>query len=292
MSECPFCGSQVSEDLVTYGGTCPKCFAEIPGEEAATDPGVEVKAALDRRDRRKATLRMVASLSAMLFVVGCTGFAAMVTLLWPEPQVAAILDFDVLEFPIPDIAGAEGDTQDGSEGSTAAAPKPGSTPKIGAGASAGSLQDDRVASIEPARPRPDVGLISPERAIVVPRPGAPSGAARLSIDMPTVRRDDNVVLTDEAAIRDMIGERLVEFVPGLSICYERRIKVSPSLKGRWRLKLSVLPSGMVDAVSVEALERSDGELERCVVEHIRERWRFGRINVTQPVSRTLRFYPQ
>ena len=46
----PLCTPQ---DLVTFGGTCPKCFAEIPGEEAATDPGADVRAAIERRAARR-----------------------------------------------------------------------------------------------------------------------------------------------------------------------------------------------------------------------------------------------
>lgn len=298
MAECPFCGSQVSEDLVTYGGTCPKCFAEIPGEEAATDPGVEVKAALDRRDRRRATLRVVASLSAMMLVVGCTGVAAIVTLLWPEPEVAAILDFDTLDFPIPDIAVAEVEPETPGPRPKSKKPAPSDVAKlgpgtVGPGASAGDLREDGVASLDPARTRTEPGgLITPDRAVVAPRTDAAPSLGGLSLSAPQVRRDDNVVLSDPAAIRDMIGERLIEFVPGLRVCYDRRLKVNPSLKGSWRLVFSVQPTGLVDGVTVSPLGRADGELESCVAEHVRERWRFGRITITQPVSRTLKFYPQ
>ena len=45
LAACPFCGRDVDADLVTYGGKCPHCFGEIPGEEAPTDPGEEKKAA-------------------------------------------------------------------------------------------------------------------------------------------------------------------------------------------------------------------------------------------------------
>jgi hypothetical protein len=302
LAECPFCGSQVSEELVTYGGTCPKCFAEIPGEEAATDPGVEVKAALDRRDRRRATFRTVALLSVMMALVLCTGSVALVTLLWPEPEVAAILDFDELDFPIPDIAGVE-EVALGAPRKPRPRSSPGSVEDragrlgsgvdLGNGASASELGEDGTAEVDPARRvRTELGPLVPERTASGSSPGSSSGAGRLSIDMPTVRRDDNVVLSDPDAIRDMIGERLVEFMPGLTVCYDRRLKVSPTLKGRWRLKFSVLPSGAVSGASAEGLDRRDRELEACVAEHISEHWRFGRITVTQPVSRTLKFYPE
>ncbi|MEL6349587.1 MAG: hypothetical protein AAFV53_41170, partial [Myxococcota bacterium] len=41
MDSCPFCGAEVEEELVLYGGTCPHCLNPIPGEEAPTDPGAQ-----------------------------------------------------------------------------------------------------------------------------------------------------------------------------------------------------------------------------------------------------------
>jgi hypothetical protein len=165
--------------------------------------------------------------------------------------------------------------------------------KVGEGASASELGDDGTAEVDPARRvRTEIGPLVPERTATGSRSGTSGGLNNLSINMPTVRRDDNVVLSDPDAIRDMIGERLVEFTPGLTVCYDRRLKVNPTLKGRWRLKFSVLPSGAVSGASAEGLDRRDRELEACVAEHISEHWRFGRITVTQPVSRTLKFYPE
>ena len=46
VEQCPFCASEVTEQTILYGGTCGSCFAHIPGEEAATDPGEDAKAAL------------------------------------------------------------------------------------------------------------------------------------------------------------------------------------------------------------------------------------------------------
>ena len=43
MGECPFCKAQIDEEILLYGGTCPTCLIEIPGEESATDPGVPVE---------------------------------------------------------------------------------------------------------------------------------------------------------------------------------------------------------------------------------------------------------
>ena len=39
MGPCPFCGKGVERDILVNGGRCPHCLIEIPGEEAATNPG-------------------------------------------------------------------------------------------------------------------------------------------------------------------------------------------------------------------------------------------------------------
>jgi hypothetical protein len=49
-----------------------------------------------------------------------------------------------------------------------------------------------------------------------------------------------------------------------------------------------LTSGEVADVSVSALEKTDGELEQCIAERVRD-WRFEPIGQVQPVSKTLRF---
>jgi hypothetical protein len=270
VAECPFCGSQVTEDLVIYGGTCPRCFAEIPGEEAATDPGEDVKARQDRWDRFRARVPMLLGLLVLTLIVGCTGLTALVVVVWPEPEVAAILDFDALDYPMPDLVGV---TDAGGGGATP--PEPTSS-----------------ASAPRPSPRPTSSRPAPER----PGPVAstsphPSGSVDLSLEGPRVRRDDNVVLSDPDAIRDMIGERMVEFIPGLKVCYDRRLKVSPSLRGRWRLSFTVAPSGEVSRAAAVGLDKGDAELESCLKSHVEKNWRFGQITIAQPVQRTIRFYP-
>lgn len=270
LAECPFCGSSVTEDLVIYGGTCPKCFAEIPGEEAATDPGEEVRAAQDRWDRFRARIPVFLGMTALLFVVSCTGMTALVAVLWPDPEVAEILDFDLdSSYPTPDLVGpatAEpAPTQDVPERPTPGSEASPSTP---------------VAANDPPRPRP-----------AAPTPRRPDGTVDLSLRAPTVRRDDNVVLSNPDAIRDMIGERMVEYIPGLKVCYDRRLKVAPTLKGRWRLKFTIATDGTISGADAAGIDKSDAELEACLVEHVVEHWRFGKISLAQPVQRTLRFFP-
>lgn len=321
MAECPFCGSSASEDLITYGGTCPKCFAEIPGEEAPTDPGAEVRAVQERRDRRRATFRAALGLAAMLAIVGCAGVTALTVVLWPEPEVAEMLDFDTLDFPMPEIVATDDRPDAGGTQVAVAAPQPGTAPKAGSsggsrptssggasgaekfakggspiadgGASAADLGGDGVASTEgPRGLRTGTGPAAPDMNLAGPTSSQRAGIADLSLEAPKVRRDDNLVLDDPDAIRDMIGEYMVQYIPALNVCYDRRLKVVPSLKGRWLLNFTVTTSGKVKAASVKAEDGGDPELEQCLVEHIEDNWKFGKISRDQPVRRTLRFQPR
>lgn len=303
MVECPFCGSEVTEDLVTYGGTCPKCFAEIPGDEAPTDPGAEVRAAQERKDRRGRTLRMAFAFSLLLALVSCTGVTALGVVLWPKPQVAEMLDFDTLDVPLPDLVGAPSGELGGA---TAPAPTtgpktprpPGPKPTNGGGTPAPTVNPVAPVPVaEPTsgtgtRPRPqpggDLGPADPTRGTGSASKG-PGGLDDLTIGGPAVRRDSNTVLSDPDAIRMMVGERLREQIPGLQICYDRRLKVDPTLKGRWLITFNVLPSGKVSGATATGLDRQDAQLEQCLTHHVETNWVFGKINVTQPVKRTITF---
>jgi len=253
----------VTEDLVVYGGTCPKCFAEIPGEEAATDPGIEAREAEDRWDRIRARLPMLLGMTLLVLIVGCTGLTALAVVVWPSSEPAEVLDFDALASPMPDLLGA-GD---------AGAPEVASTEPSGR------------ASNHSSTPRPGSTGIKP-----VPKP--PPGAVDLSLDAPRGHRDDNVVLTDPVAIVYMIGERMIENIPGLKTCYDRQLKVTPTLRGRWKLSFTIETSGAVSQAVAQPLDKSNAELESCLVKAVQDRWKFGKISIAQPVQRTLRFNPE
>ena len=307
MAECPFCGSPVTSHLVSHGGTCPRCLAEIPGEEAATDPGAEIRAARERHDRRWITYRNYFLSAGAIGTVSVAGIVAITLALWPKPQVAALLDFDKLDFPMPEVVASEAmavvPPADDRIATVQAPPRPGTKPSAtsatrfapgqpiaGGTADAGDLADARGAETTGARTRtgtadpagPSLGL-SPA---VGPRP-----TADLSLQAPRVRRDDNLVLSDPDAIRQMIGEYMREQIPQLNGCYDRRLKVDPGLGGRWKLQFVVDRDGSVEHAVVEPIEIADAELEACIVSHVEREWEFGKVAMNQPVSRTLRFQP-
>ncbi|MFT7521750.1 MAG: hypothetical protein ACI9MC_003902, partial [Kiritimatiellia bacterium] len=102
MSECPFCAADIDEQVTLYGGTCQNCFAIVPGEEAATDPGEDVKQVQVVEDRKRAKRRALLPFAlAVPLVVGVVGVATWFFLA-PQPELA-VLDLDAGEYYMPDL---------------------------------------------------------------------------------------------------------------------------------------------------------------------------------------------
>jgi len=102
LDACPFCGGQVDRQIVLYGGSCPRCFADIPGEEAATDPGEHVKQKLAQQDQKRASRRtLLPMFIATPVVVALVGLALWLALR-PEPELA-VLDLDDGVYYTPDL---------------------------------------------------------------------------------------------------------------------------------------------------------------------------------------------
>jgi hypothetical protein len=99
LANCPFCSGGVDEDLIIYGGPCPNCFAEIPGEEAPTDPGEEKKRVIVAKEQRRAMIRAVIPFALATPVVFLLAILAvmMVTKPW-QPDVGEFIDFDDDEY--------------------------------------------------------------------------------------------------------------------------------------------------------------------------------------------------
>jgi hypothetical protein len=303
-ASCPFCGSEVPAELVAEGGTCPKCLAEIPGDDAPTDPGQEVRKEQEQSDRIRARIPIVVAFGLLFLLVSVTGVVAIGVVLWPEPEVAELLDFDAIDFPMPEVASAADLAP--PPVADAPPPAPGKSPKPGPREFKGpNIQVPDLASSGGA-PIPEGGSVSggemdgPRRVRVGAAagpaigPSGPSGPTTVgggvvTIGGPKVRRDDGRTLEDAEEIRMMIGERMREYIPGLQYCYERRLKVKENLAGRWSLTFTVMPTGAAENIVVRGIETQDSELEGCVADIVAERWRFSKLKVQQPVKKTLTF---
>lgn len=104
MEPCPFCNTNVNEDLLRFGGTCPSCFGEIPGEEAATDPGEAANAALvqadEERVRRRMLIPAIVALIVLLSLSTTVCFVGYKTMYTPTGVVVAAELTEVTEVTV------------------------------------------------------------------------------------------------------------------------------------------------------------------------------------------------
>lgn len=288
LAACPFCGRDVDADLVTYGGKCPHCFGEIPGEEAPTDPGEEKKAAelkvhaAQVQRARRAPLVLAGFL--LLGVVGATGFALFTALV---PRDMPVLNLDDSEYDMGEFAtlvayeAPKTTTVDGnpksdtgspkapkSDGTKVEAPFAGVGSKLlgedgaipttatdpGTAKAPGESGPRKVASTGPLEPQ---GLGSNE-------PTASSGTGTPSLDVGVEirrREQQGVKLMDDNQIVDMIKYVLTAELPKLRSCYESRLKQNDALAGRWTLEFTVTEAGKVSGAVATGQDMQDAELE-------------------------------
>jgi hypothetical protein len=301
VANCPFCGEEVSEDTVIYGGPCTSCFAEIPGEEAPTNPGEEVIAQQVEADRRQAGMRSLVPVALLVLLVLGLGAGAVVVMLTPEPEIV-VLDFDELDdFAEPTIVANDqliAKTESGAtdaEATASGAPKPGPRP-------APKPSATPVPQGEAATPRPDLDAgpagrvastgpsVGPSTGPTIGRRPSAEGIGLSGVgEVTAARRGD--VLTDPDAIRKSVGQNMSAQIPRLKGCYDQRLKAEPNLSGRWRVKFTVTKAGRVKNAVAEGLQMKDAEFEACLARDV-ARWTFDRMAVDQPVQRTLRFEPE
>lgn len=323
MGQCPFCSGDVAEEVLLFGGTCPHCFAVIPGEEAATDPGEAVKHELETADKRRAQRRAILPILIALPVVAAVAGVSIWIALRPAPELA-MLDLDDGEaytFDFELVADA-GDAAAQVEADPALAPArakvggpaaggatraTGGGPKIRAVdlTGAGTSDDAVAAAIRSTKLDESVAVDAPIRAtddrvptslggelgsgLQIAAPDAPVAASAISRGGPLTL--DAGPLTIETEIAEMVRSRQRQYMPRLGACYTQARNSRPDLAGDWLLTATVQTDGSVAAISLVGQSASDPVLEECVVRQV-ERWRFQTISRPQKFSKTLPFKPR
>jgi hypothetical protein len=308
LSACPFCGGDVDRDLIRFGGPCPRCFAEIPGEEAPTDPGEEVRSAQAAKDRRRSTVRALVPIVLAAPVVAVLALIGLYLVLRPPPEVA-VLDFDDYDYPMPELVGRV----DEAPPTEAVEVAKGERPRNSGADRKGSVED-RMNKLAAAGKidggsgtpqleagvgsagRPGMGTRGP-RGLDAPSAADPelkaTGSRRAGVDFgitEVTQSRRGGVYRDPDQKRKMIADAMAVQVPRLNACYERRLKTAPDLTGRWRVKFLITQAGGVQQAGAVGLETNDGEFEACLSREL-GKWKFDRIDQDQPVQRTLRFRP-
>jgi hypothetical protein len=292
-ANCPFCSGTISEELARNGGNCPHCFNPIPGEEAATDPGVEAQQAeaeASRVEERKQTGgRMVVLVVLLLGAIGTGGW-----LYWQqlqeEEKIAEILmdDGDDVEFffmdaeQIDSLTAEEQAAAAAQAAADAKANKPVAVraPKEDAG-SFGS-GDDRFADDGTAEASTGGSGDGPTLTTTSMGPAGLSTGPSVGIS----RKD--IVLSDPAEIQKMAGTAIKRYSGQIKSCYETELKSNESLRGSWTLTFTINPDGTTSSAAVKAKNASDPGLEACMKRQVAN-WSFQKISKPQPVGKTYRF---
>lgn len=325
MESCPFCGAEVPEQLIVYGGSCPSCFGEIPGEEAATDPGTDVMEAENAKMVAQAKRRSFVPL-LLLLLLG-TGVAAFVAFLavQPEPELP-IMDLDedagYLAYLAnlrqeeakrveAERAAAEAAKKE-SEKTAVAAKGPGkasptgaevngpgamSAPKLG-GASgldeasllSGLKADSGEDVLKTVRQAKDLELPGSKGDIDLPGAG-PSTGRLTSGDsmMGSVQvKQEARPLSDPNEVKLMIYQVLDRRLPKLRNCYENALKANPGLGGEWQLIMTIETDGSVGAPQVRPLGMSNANFESCMMGQM-TKWRFSRLTKPKRISKKVEF---
>lgn len=298
MPRCPFCKGEVGEDLLLYGGHCPHCLNEIPGEESATDPGAaararaeqEARAAAARIQRRNRILSVVAGL---MLVAGIGAYVA----LHEEPVVMSLDDEgDIYIAPASSHHSETLEQQAAAEKARAdaeAEAKRKDAARRNAAHAANSNGGD-LASTGPSLSSPTAtGSTSG-----IPDGSGGSGGGGLAslqtsgLDFkakgPTARQMEGLVLSSDSDVKAMVKTVVEAGYKQLQQCYESRLKENPSLSGRWEITFVIAKEGKVDSAEAVAKTTKDREFEQCMVANVKN-WKFTPISKPFEITKAFVF---
>jgi hypothetical protein len=293
LASCPFCSSEVTDDLLLFGGACPRCFCQIAGEEEATDPGVErqheMVAEVHAEQVKSARRQQVITGVMVLCLVVLIGVG------WQKSQAKkTVIDLGASvpsAVPIDTIAPAEREenaiieeppavTQRSTASAKRSTDKPG--PKSGTSSKTTSSRSVGVSALGEEVGAPDIGLLSVNSNTDL------MGGLDLTVNR---KEEKGITLTTDDQIVSMVGRVLDRQTPRLRSCYERRLKSVEGLQGVWVIGMTVNKDGSVSDVSVTAQEEADGELERCIQSRVLD-WSFQPISKALPFKKIVSFTPR
>lgn len=281
---CPYCKGAIAPELARFGGRCPHCMLEVPGEDAPTDPGALLRAKQELEARERAQLAAKKKQQRML--LGAAGGAVALLLLavlaWRSYEARTYTVGEYFQFPMEEIAAAPPveeptPTPEVSPGGKTGGTRPTKPATNGAGTTTTggtrTVSPTAVASTETPPPAPST----------VALPGTISlGGSTIDVSRP------DLVLSDQDQITEMARMVMSRSAPQLQACYQQRLKQVPDLAGVWDVSFVIQTSGTTSDVRVAGTGRKDPELESCMARAVGG-WKFTRIAKALPVSRPYRF---
>jgi hypothetical protein len=281
MAQCPFCTSQIDEELARFGGHCPKCVIEIPGDETPTDPGIGKRVEEQVETERQRRWGVVAAVAALVLVVlvGAGSVlwwridqqrqADLVAQLEAEAEAGFYINpAEAHELPtleheqeqqVAQGGGAVHSPRGSSGGGTV------TTIPSGSGSSKSNSFDFIGTS---GADQPELAKLH-ERTIDV-SPGADLGAVGLTVPQVSISRTglDSVALSDPEEIRAAVGLALKAYSKQITTCYNRRLKLTPDLAGTWEVSFTIRTTGRTSNIGVVPQSTVDSALETCMRESI------------------------
>lgn len=281
MAQCPFCKIPIDDELARFGGHCPKCVIEIPGDETPTDPGVGKRVEEQVETERQRRWGVIAAVAALVLVV----LVGASSVLWWRidqkrqadllAQLAAEAENGFYINPaeaheLPTIE-KEQEQAVAQSGGAAHAPRGSSgggtvtTVPSGSGSSK-SKSFDFIGNS--GADEPELAKLH-ERTIDV-SPGADLGSVGLTVPQVSISRTGlgSVALSDPDEIRTAVGTALKAYSQQITTCYNRRLKLTPDLAGTWEVSFTILTTGRTSNIGVVPQNTVDAALETCMRESI------------------------
>lgn len=297
MPRCPFCKGEVGEDLLRYGGHCPHCLNEIPGEESATDPGAAARARAEQEARVAAARhkRRNMILGAVSFVLVLGGVGAYVAL-HEEPVPLVLDDGDVYIAPASSHHSTVLEQQAAAEKAKAEAEAEAKRREAArrAAANGGDPGPQDLASAGPGLASPTSSGTTAGLPEAMPTSSSSTSLGSMGIDLkargPTAKQMEGLVLSSDNDVKAMVKTVVEAGYKQLQQCYESRLKENPTLSGRWEVTFVIAKEGKVD--SAEALGKTvkDRTFEQCMVSNVKQ-WRFTPISKPFEITKAFVFSP-
>jgi len=306
MATCPFCQGQISEDLGRFGGPCPNCFNDIPGDEAATDPGVAARQAenvAQRIEAKKKGLRTVLTGGVVvLLLVGGGGWIAYEKHL-EQQAIAALLawedtaatDFvfittEQLEAMEAEVLALEAQA---AEDEAMALELEERRQLLAQRRAEKALQDEQMAIFDDRwgeGAETLEGGTAPTKSTMGGPTSGVEGITGISIEdggptVEVVRKGE--MMKGDAQIRKMVEQYVSRQGTAIQFCYQQAMNSHPGLGGAWHLSFRLNKDGTLSNVAfTPASSNGDTSFESCVVRRV-ERWQMN--ETSQPLDYRKKF---
>lgn len=300
---CPFCKGPISKDLERYGGNCPHCLLEVPGDDAPTDPGLELRnkqkaeemaAAAKKAKRNRAFMVVGALMVVMLTVLGGWRYQA-----WKES-----LEYDPQEYyqlPLEDLTIAEAMAPQnvpvdpvkvptgtgGTNGSNGSKTPNIADPRFNSNIPSAGKPNNPVASNTPDRRNPTTtGPTGGPSDAVLPDFGTPT-----SVNVPSASSvGGGDVLSDRKDIEDMAERVIKVYRSQVLACYEQAAKQIPDLKGIWTISFTITPDGTTANIRVKGAGVTNPDMENCMQRRVGS-WKFQKLTQEFKLAKQYRLSP-